>query len=206
MPSVHASETQRLEELWRGDFGNAYIDRNRNAGEKREPFWQSLLAEFPINRVLEVGCNTGTNLQWIAKNKPPHQIYGVDINAKALSELHRSLPEVNALYAPAKELPFRENWFDLVFTMGVLIHQPPGGLPDVLSEIVRCSNRYILCGEYYAEELTEVPYRDQSGALFKQDYGGLYQKLFPNLKLLKQGFLSKTEGWDDITFWIFEKA
>jgi len=93
-----------------------------------------------------------------------------------------------------------------VFTVGVLIHQPPAALPGVMAEIVRCSRRFVICGEYYAPEPTEVAYRGQTGALFKRDFGGLYRQLFPGLALRKQQFLSTADGWDDVTFWMFEKV
>jgi pseudaminic acid biosynthesis-associated methylase len=198
-------EARRLEQLWSEEFGDAYVDRNRAAGESRAPFWQTILAEFPVQRVLEVGCNVGANLRWVAATIPPQNVYGIDINLKSLDDLHRTLPGVNALWSPARELPFRDRWFDLVFTIGVLIHQPESTLPLVMAEVVRCSRRYVLCGEYYAEQTTEVPYRGQEGALFKRDYGRLYQELFPELTLRKQGFLGRAEGWDDVTYWVFEK-
>lgn len=200
------SESKRLESLWSSEFGDAYVERNRAAGNRREPFWQKVLAEFSAQTVLEVGCNIGANLRWIAALRPPQQVYGVDINLKALNELRRTLPDVNAIWSPGRDLPFRDRWFDLVFTMGVLIHQPESALPLVMAEIVRCSRRYVLCGEYFAEQTTEVPYRDQSGALFKRNYGRIYQELFPELSLLHQGFLDRDEGWDDITYWVFEKV
>jgi pseudaminic acid biosynthesis-associated methylase len=199
------SEATRLEKLWAEAFGNAYVERNRAAGDARAPFWQTILTEFPARRVLEVGCNIGGNLRWIASLMPPQQVYGVDINLKALDELHQNLAGVNAMWSPARELPFRDGWFDLVFTMGVLIHQPESTLPLVMAEIVRCSRRYVMCGEYYAEQITEVAYRNQLGALFKRDYGRIYQELFPELQLRKRGFLSREEGWDDVTYWLFEK-
>jgi pseudaminic acid biosynthesis-associated methylase len=191
--------------LWSEEFGDAYVERNRAAGEPRAPFWKDILSEFSVQRVLEIGCNVGTNLRWIASAIPPQNVYGIDINLKSLDELHRAWPAVNALWSPARELPFRDRWFDLVFTIGVLIHQPDSTLPLVMAEIVRCSRRYVLCGEYYAEQTTEVPYRGQAGALFKRDYGRLYQELFPELVLRKQGFLGRDSSWDDVTYWIFEK-
>ena len=109
------------------------------------------------------------------------------------------------MWSPGRELPFRDRWFDLVFTMGVLIHQPESTLPLVMAEIVRCSRRYVLCGEYFAEQTIEVPYRNQSGALFKRNYGRIYQELFPELRLIQRGFLGRDEGWDDVTHWMFEK-
>ncbi len=198
-------EVKRLEALWEGEFGNAYVDRNRGAGDNRAQFWRALLDKYPARRVLEVGCNLGGNLRWITEKVPPQEVYGVDINLKALALLHEQLPHVNGLYSPARELPFRDRWFDLVFTMGVLIHQPESTLPLVMAEIVRCARRYILCGEYFAEQPTEVPYRDQPGALIKRDFGAIYLSLFPALTLLEKGFLSRDQGWDDVTYWVFEK-
>jgi pseudaminic acid biosynthesis-associated methylase len=163
------------------------------------------LAEYPVQRVLEVGCNIGGNLRWLAARLPANHVYGVDVNIRALEDVRRNLPDVNALWSTARELPFRDQWFDMVFTTGVLIHQPESTLPLVMAEIVRCARRYILCGEYYAEQTTEVPYRGEHGALFKRDYGRIYRELFPDLVLQKQGFLGREEGWDDITYWVFEK-
>jgi spore coat polysaccharide biosynthesis protein SpsF len=94
----------------------------------------------------------------------------------------------------------------LVFTAGVLIHQPELSLPVVMSEIVRCSRRYVLCMEYFAETTVEVDYRGHSGALFKRNYGALYRELFPELQLLEQGELTADQGWDNVTYWAFEKS
>jgi ubiquinone/menaquinone biosynthesis C-methylase UbiE len=129
------------------------------------------------------------------------------VNEHALEVVRSEIPGVDARVASARELPFADDSFDLVFTTGVLIHQSPEELPRVMDEIVRASRRYVLCGEYRADELEEVPYRGQRGALYKQDYGRLYQERFPQLRLLEEGFLPKSEGvWDDVTYWIFEQG
>ena len=175
-------------------------------GDQRGAFWHDLLQEFPVRSALEVGCNCGANLRWLAAAIAPERVYGVDVNAAALRELRKLLPDINTLLVPARELPFRDQWFELVFTCGVLIHQPEETLPLVMSEIVRCSSRFVLCAEYFAEQTIEVPYRDQTGALFKRNYGALYQRWFPNLRLRKHDFLGKDQSWDDVTYWLFEKA
>src|SRR5207302_8261843 len=118
-----------------------------------------MLERISPQRVLEVGCNVGGNLEWIEKDVPSGGVYGVDVNHKALAELRSRLGHVNAVWSPARELPFRDRFFDLVFTMGVLIHQPEATLPLVMSEIVRSSRRWVMCGEYFAEATTEVAYR-----------------------------------------------
>jgi pseudaminic acid biosynthesis-associated methylase len=197
-------EAHRLEDLWAGAFGDDYVDRNADIHGPRGEFWHSIVERTRAQSVLEVGCNLGGNLAWLARDLDPRHVWGIDVNAKALASLHERLPEVNAVWSPARRLPFRDRMFDLVFTMGVLIHQPEVTLPLVMAEMTRCSTRYVLCGEYYAAETTEVSYRDQSGALFKRDYGRLFQELVPELCLLDQGYFGRDEGWDDITWWLLE--
>lgn len=199
-------EATRLEELWAGSFGDQYSARNAEAGAGRDAFWDRLLVEHPVRNVLEVGCNIGTNLRWIVPHVAPGEAYGVDLNQAALGRIRELLPTVNAVTATARSLPFRDHLFDLVFTTGVLIHQPDSTLPLVMSEIVRVSRRFVLCGEYHAEEQTEVAYRGQPGALFKRDYGRLYRELFPELRPVDEGFLRRSDGWDDVNWWLFERA
>jgi pseudaminic acid biosynthesis-associated methylase len=199
-------DATRLERLWAGGFGDAYLERNTDAGAGRDAFWTRLLTDHPVRRVLEVGCNAGANLQWIVGHVEPAEAFGIDVNKQALGRLRKRLPGVNAVSGAARELPFRDRWFDLVFTTGVLIHQPESTLPLVMSEVVRVSRRYVLCAEYFSPATVEVPYRGANRALFKRDYGTLYRELFPEMELVEEGFLGHAEGWDDVTWWLFERG
>lgn len=201
-----AAEAERLEALWSSGFGDDYVDRNSGSYDHRGPFWTSLHERHGFTSALEIGCNVGGNLEWIAPVLPTGRTVGVDINHKALAQIRRRLPEVGTLWSPARELPFRDRSFDLVFTMGVLIHQPESTLPLVMSEMVRCSSRFVFCGEYYAADTAEVPYRGHEGALFRRDYGGMFTELFPQLREVDTGFLGADDGWDDVTWWLFERS
>lgn len=201
-----ASEGTRLEALWAGQFGDDYINRNIGGYAHRGPFWQDIHGRHRFESVLEIGCNVGGNLEWIAPLLAPGHTVGVDINALAIRRLHERLPNVGAIWSPGRDLPFRDRHFELVFTMGVLIHQPESTLPLVMAEMVRTSSRYVLCGEYFDATTTEVPYRGHEGALFRRDYGGHFRELFPELTLIDEGFLGSDEGWDDVTWWLFERA
>jgi pseudaminic acid biosynthesis-associated methylase len=198
------SETSRLEQLWSEEFGNDYVVRHLDAGEGRDHFWYALLDRLKPETVLEIGCNVGANLRWVVDRVPPRAVYGIDVNENALRTI-RSRFDVNAVCASARELPFRDRMFDLVFTAGVLIHQPETTLPLVMAEAVRTSRGHVLALEYAAEETVEVPYRGQTGALFKRDYGRLYRELFPELDLVERGELGSDEGWDDVTWWLFKR-
>ena len=197
----------RLEDLWAGGFGDDYVKRNSAAGRGRREFRAERLERLAPRNVLEVGCNVGGNLRWIAEALGAEQVAGIDVNERALELLREQLPGVDARVARARELPFEDDSFDLVFTIGVLIHQPGDQLEDVMREIVRCSRRFVLCGEYHDSKEVEVPYRGERGALFRRDYGALYRRTAPELTLVDQGFLPKgpDSAWDDVTWWVFEK-
>jgi pseudaminic acid biosynthesis-associated methylase len=205
MKNSNEDRDTRLEQLWAGDFGNDYIDRNLNAYEGRRHFWEPFLKKHPVRNILEVGCNVGGNLRWIAGQVEKDGVYGIDINPKAVRYVRAHYPDINAICSRALELPLRDAWFDMVFTAGVLIHQSEADLARVMSEIHRVSKKYILCMEYYSDRTVEVPYRGVEGALFKRDYKSLYTSMFPGLKLKETGSLSKEQGWDDVTYWLFEK-
>ena len=201
-----ADRLERLEQLWAGDFGDEYVERNTDAEVGRRVFWHEQLERLGARSALELGCNVGGNLRWIAERLGTDNVAGIDINQRALDVLRHRMPGVDARRASVLAVPFPDASFDLVFTMGVLIHQAPEHLDTVMREIFRCSSRYVLCGEYYADELTAVPYRGQEGALFKLDFGARYRQLFPELTLIDTGLLSRSEGvWDDVTYWVFEK-
>jgi pseudaminic acid biosynthesis-associated methylase len=198
-------EAARLESLWEGDFGNAYVDRNAVLDERRRTFWQSILDSAAIRTVLEVGCGQGGNLRPISTILEPSSVWGVDLNAEAIRRAHRNAPGTNVVRSVARDLPFRDGRFDLVFTLGVLIHQPEETLPLVMAEIVRCSRRFVLFGEYHSDETVEIPYHGARGTLFKRDYGRLYATLFPELAVRSEGYLESQEGFDRTTWQLLEK-
>ena len=197
------TEVARLESLWSGEFGERYIERNRDAGNPRGPFWHRILETTQPESVLEIGCSTGNNLRWLGAGS--RRIVGVDVNEAALREAAERLPDVETRLASARMLPFDDAQFDLVFTAGVLIHQPDESVDQVMNEMRRCSSRWILMAEYFADTREEVPYRGVDGALFRRDYGAMLGTLHGDLTLRDSGFLGRDEGWDDVTWWLFER-
>ncbi|MGH2466212.1 MAG: pseudaminic acid biosynthesis-associated methylase [Candidatus Limnocylindrales bacterium] len=198
--NVRRSEARRLESLWAGGFGDAYVARNALIDPRRSVFWGELLAKHAIRSVLEVGCGQGANLGPIAKILLPQEVWGVDVNDAALARARLNAPGTNLATSAARRLPYRDGYVDLVFTMGVLIHQPDDTLSLVMAELVRCTRRYVLWGEYYAPATEEVPYRGEQGALFKRDYGSIFAALFPELTVVEEGFLQPEDGFDRVTW------
>ena len=197
---------EQLEELWAGEFGDAYLHRNIEAAAGRESYWKEFLDRFPISNVLEVGCTQGDNLVHFGGHLDNNQMAGLDVNATVLESLQTNLPGIRAVKGVARSMPFDDREFELVFTVGLLIHIPDDALRDVMAEMIRCSGRYVYAGEYHSDEPTTIRYRDHDDILFKRDYGQLFQDWFPQLRLVDQGYLTKDDGFDRVTWVILERV
>ena len=54
--------------------------------------------------------------------------------------------------------------------------------------------------------MEEIPYRGETGLLFKRDFGRAYLEGWPDLRPVATGFMwSATTPFDDTTWWLFEK-
>jgi pseudaminic acid biosynthesis-associated methylase len=206
MTGPEADDTTRLERLWAGEFGVAYADRNAVLDDRRATFWDGLLGAHPIQSVLEVGCGQGANLAPIARRLEPADVWGIDVAEIALERARLNAPGINVVRSRARQLPFRDRFVDLTFTVGVLIHQSEDSLPGVIDELVRCSARFVLWAEYHAPATEEVPYHGIAGSLFRRDYGSIFAELHPELRVVDSGFLDRDAGFDRVTWQLLERG
>jgi pseudaminic acid biosynthesis-associated methylase len=211
---VSAVKTARPRDAWRGAFGDAYTDRNPRtlaSLESRQRLFQRALGDVPLgagSRLLEVGTNVGMNLSALGRCSPA-SLFGVDLNERALARARSASDlagRVRLAAAQAERLPFPDASMDLVLTCGVLIHIPPEQLREACAEIVRVARRYVFCAEYFSPRPEEVSYRGESGLLFKRDFGTFYLEQWPELQLVDYGFVWKRVEFDDLNWWLFEKA
>lgn len=195
---MSANPKNQQEEFWSGDFGRDYTERNNltaegldelyihQFGTSRTEMNNRFLGDQPRQlRILEVGCNVGMQLRHLYQ-MGFRDLYGIELQWHAVKIARERVPDANLLQGSGFELPFKANYFDLVYTSGVLIHIAPENLPAFMGEILRVSNRYVWGFEYYAERTTDINYRGNTGFLWKADYAKLYQGQQPGLKLLKQ--------------------
>lgn len=205
MTDRELDEASRLEALWAGEFGAAYADRNPVDVERRAGFWDGLLQRQPIRSVLEVGCGQGANLAPICRRLDPADVWGIDVSTLAVERARVNAPGANVVLSRARQLPFRDRFVDLTFTVGALIHQPEESLAGVIDEIVRCSGRFVLWAEYHAPATEEVPYHGTRGSLFRRDYAAIYATTHPELAVVKSGFLDQADGFDRVTWQLLER-
>jgi pseudaminic acid biosynthesis-associated methylase len=201
------------EQLWRGQFGDEYIERNAVDEPKlaaRTSSWAQILntvSGAPPASILEVGSNVGLNLRAL-RRLTAATFYALEPNEKARGILVQDgvVEKDKALDGLASKIPLAEGTVDLAFTAGVLIHIHPDQLLASCREIHRVSRRYVVCIEYFADKPTGIPYRGHTEALFKRDFGGFYLDNFPDLQVVDYGFFwSRLTSLDNLTWWVFEK-
>jgi pseudaminic acid biosynthesis-associated methylase len=198
------SETPQLA-LWRSEFGRAYTERNDHDKPERARAWARLLDGIAPRRVLEVGCNVGWNLVYLDRLGVP-ELYGVEPQEDAVGRARARHARYNVLHGTAFDLPFRDGYFDLAFTSGVLIHIAPESLGAAMDELYRCARRYVVAIEYDGAREQEIPYRGHAGALWKRDHGAAWQARYPALQRIRSLELGAADGYDDCTAHLFEKA
>lgn len=149
-------------------YSRAYFDEIEQFRYTIEPEIFSF-AQFSRSygkRVLEVGVGAGTDfLQWVRSGA---RVYGIDLtkeaiyNAKLRLDLY-GLEAVELKVADAEHLPYEDDFFDLVYSWGVIHHSPD--MEQCFKEIVRVTRpggaikimvynrrslfafyRYLLCG------------------------------------------------------------
>lgn len=185
------------EKQWATGFGDDYLSRNpktteemndlylNNFGLTRNSLNKDFLDSLDRNiKILEVGCNVGVQLM-ILKEMGFKNLYGIEINPKTATTAKEKNPDFNITTASALEIPFKDNYFDLVFTSGVLIHIGQEDIKKVLLEIYRCSKQYIWGCEFYNKDYVEVVYRGNKNLLNKGDFAKMYLDQFPDLRLIK---------------------
>jgi len=197
------------ERFWAGEFGDAYIDRNRRPEQlaaKIALLAKVLLSAGPVTSVLELGANAGLNMQALHSLLPTAEFAAVEINHKAAGELRRFdwlTVHESSIFEFQPHAPV-----DLVLTSGLLIHINPPKLPDVYRILHAASRRFICLIEYYNPTPVEVPYRGEREKLFKRDFAGEVLDAYPDLRLCAYGFQYHRDAnfpVDDATWFLMEK-
>lgn len=193
------------EKIWRGRFGAEFTRRNysnikdiasfdklhrENFGIGREELYREFIGNFDRSiRILEVGSNIGIQLALLRKIGFKN-LYGIEINKDAVIKSRHLFPDINVVDGSAFDIPFKDGFFDLVFSAAVLIHFPQRDIKRVMGEMYRCSKKYIWGYEYFADKHTEIIYRGNKNILWKGNFAGKFLSLFKDLKLIKKKTMS----------------
>ena len=157
--------------------------------------WRRLLGDIAPVRVLEIGCELGWNLEYL-RRLGAQDLYGVERDPYAISRARARNPLFNVLHATPTDLPFRDGYFDLVFTSGALGTVAPDALDRMLDEIHRVGRRYIVAIEDDPSTHEEL-YRLAAPTTWQRDHGAAWRRRYPALAAVRVLSLGPADGYDE---------
>ena len=144
--------------------------------KSRVEAFRRMIGLVPIESILELSYNKKYNLSTLAKVR--------DYSMLAASIGVRS------------SLPFKDNSSDLVLLHNTLSHITPDSLQQLVNEIIRVANTFVLVIDQYSFS------EEQVGNIWKRDYA----TVFYHLRAIDWGDLTKEDGFEDEPYWwLFEK-
>ena len=207
----------KQEEFWSGEFGKEYSDRNTWDLDEYDDFYKAewgttrtemnekFIGHLPKDiKILEVGCNVGMQLMLLQKMGYSN-LYGIELQQYAVEKAKEKSKGINIIQGTGFDLPFKDNYFDVVVTNGVLIHISPDDHSKIMNEMIRCSKKYIWGFEYYSPELKTLNYRGNEGYLWKADFAKIFLSMSPGLKEIKREYYKYTYDDNVDVMYLLEK-
>ena len=124
-------------QLYKKIYGSKIVKRLREEGRKKSAgYYQSLFLKYKIQKILDLGCGTGSFWRWIDNGNL--KVVGLDLNFDS-----RIYP-FKGIYGNACQLPFKDNSFDCVFSNSVIEHIPSTEQGRMVEEMLRVAKIVIL--------------------------------------------------------------
>ena len=212
-------KTTQQTHRWMGRLGKEYTDRNTMTLEEMEVLYKNYygVSRTELNerflekidhsaKILEVGSNIGNQLLCLQKMGYLN-LWGIELQDYAVEVARKRTSGLNIVKGTAFDIPFKNDFFDLVFTSGVLIHISPDDINKVLDEIYRCTNKYIWGFEYYnPDKYQTITYRGNDNLLWKTDFSKLFLNRFQDLKLVHKKIIKYTNNDNLDLMYLLEKT
>jgi len=152
------------------EFGFDYFDGERDCGyggfTYNPKYWDIVVQDFAKHyklsetaRILDIGCAKGFMIFDFKRHFPKMQFWGLDISHYAISN---SIPELgeNLTLGTATNLPYEDNFFDLVISINTIHNLDRMDCAKALQEINRVTrqNAFITVDAFRNEEEKERMY------------------------------------------------
>ena len=199
------------ENFWKNEITQSYVTDNSRFDEiLGQTAWKRMLTKVDtegITSYLDCGSNIGRNIAVLKKILPLSNSNIIEIAELPFRICTTTFEIKDSFLGSIKDARFKKQ-FELVFSMGVLIHVHPDELLETMRNMFNLSSRYIILGEYFSRTPIMMNYRGEEDKLFKMDFGRYFVENF-DCSVIDYGFLWGNEfddaGFDDITYWVFEK-
>ena len=108
----------------RVDGYDAHMLNNIDGAGEFYPFTAAQLPGLPGANILDLGCGTGLELQWLFQKNPTAAVTGIDLTKGMLEALRKKYPDkaLNLICGSYFEVPFGEDVFDASVSVESLHH------------------------------------------------------------------------------------
>ena len=161
-----------------------------------EKLLKQLISKNKSKNILEAGCGTGRWIQTLAE--PDINVYGLDYSL-AMLKTFKSTTRIKILNADADYIPFKNNFFDLIFCVNAIHH-----FPDKQRFIAECKRALKQNGVLAVFGVD--PHIDKDWYVYDY-FENVYQKdlkRFPSLKDLEKNLISG--GFNNVNIKIAEEV
>ncbi len=142
-------ESERATDYWanlrsyhkQNDADEASLSRSRWVAD--------LVATLGIGSLLEVGTNSGRNLQVIREWHPGVRLGGIDVNGRAIEFARSKMLDVDFRIADANVWTEEADSWDAILTMSVLDHIPDDAIDELAANIARSVKRHVIAVELW---------------------------------------------------------
>jgi len=166
--------------------GEAYMSDILDSGfEDRELFFQNLLIDhlkqLEFISIFEAGCGFGWNVKRIKQEFCDKVVGGVDFSLPQLKNAENYIGglDIKLLQGDIINMPFKENEFEIGFSIGVFMNIHKKNIYKAANEMKRVSKKYIIHLEYDEDNTTERlrEYRKPKTNIISHDYREIYENL-----------------------------
>ena len=162
-PASQFMDNQQSYNLWAGSYDSA-INKTRDLEASA---MRTALGGVSYKNVLEIGCGTGKNTVWLAKNAL--KITGADFSGEMLEQAKTKITAKNVQFLPMdvrEAWPFPENHFDLITCSLMLEH-----IMDIAFVFQQAQKVLLAEGQFYIGELHPFKQYEGSKARFETENG-----------------------------------
>jgi Methyltransferase domain len=116
---------------------------------ERSRWVSDVVGTLGIGSLLEVGTNSGRNLQVIRSVHPTMRLAGIDVNQEAIAFARSKQLDIDFRIADANQWTEDPDAWEAMLTMSVLDHIPDDAIESLAANMVRSTSRYVITVELW---------------------------------------------------------
>jgi hypothetical protein len=116
---------------------------------ERSRWVSDVVGKLGIGSLLEVGTNSGRNLQVIRSVHPATRLAGIDVNPEAIAFAKSKQLDIDFRIADANHWTEAPDAWEAMLTMSVLDHIPDDAIESLAANMVRSTSRYVITVELW---------------------------------------------------------